>query len=229
MKKILFNATEAISDIPDGATIMVGGFGLCGVPERLISALADFGTRNLTLISSHAGQEGRGVGLLLEHKQLRRLISTYLGDNPRCEKLVLERALEIELSPQGTFAERIRCGGAGLGGFYTPTGVGTIVAEGKETRSWNGRFYLLEHPLQADFALIRAWKADTAGNLVYRKTARNFNPVMASAAKVTIAEVDEMVEEGQLDPDFIHTPGIFVQCLLAPEPDSDKSSAQINL
>jgi 3-oxoacid CoA-transferase subunit A len=224
MKKILFNAAEAISDIPDGATIMVGGFGLCGVPERLISALADFGTRNLTLISSHPGQEGRGVGLLLERKQLRRLISTYLGDNPLCEKLVLERALEIELSPQGTFAERIRCGGAGLGGFYTPTGVGTIVAEGKETRTWNGRFYLLESPLLADFALIKAWKADTAGNLVYRRTARNFNPVMASAAKVTIAEVDELVEEGQFDPDFIHTPGIFVQCLLVPDAGVDKSS-----
>jgi 3-oxoacid CoA-transferase subunit A len=214
MIKVVTSAAEAIHDIPDGASIMVGGFGLCGIPENLIAALSQFGTKNLTLISSHAGTENQGIGLLLRQKQVSRLIATHIGDNHLCEKLVLERALEIELSPQGSFAERIRAGGAGLGGFYTPTGAGTILAEGKETRSWNGRLYVLETPLQADFALIRAWKGDTAGNLVYRQTARNFNPVMATAAKVTIAEVGELAAAGDLDPNFIHTPGIYIQRII---------------
>jgi 3-oxoacid CoA-transferase subunit A len=214
MIQFITNAAEAIHDIPDGATLMVGGFGLCGIPENLLAALAQFGTKNLTLISSHAGTENQGIGLLLGNKQVRKLITTHIGDNHLCEKLVLERALEIELSPQGTFAERIRAGGAGLGGFYTPTGVGTIIAEGKETRSWNDRLYVLETPLQADFALIKAWKGDLAGNLIYQRTARNFNPVMAAAARVTIAEVEEMVTVGEMDPNFIHTPGVYIQRIL---------------
>lgn len=214
MVKVVASSAEAIHDIPDGATLMVGGFGLCGIPGNLITALAQFGTKNLTLISSHAGTENQGIGLLLRQKQVRRLITTHIGDNHLCEKLVLERALEIELSPQGTFAERIRAGGAGLGGFYTPTGAGTIIAEGKETRAWNGRLCVLEAPLQADFALIRAWRGDLAGNLIYQKTARNFNPIMAAAARVTIAEVEEMVTAGELDPNLIHTPGIYIQRIL---------------
>ncbi len=223
MIQFITNAAEAIHDIPDGATLMVGGFGLCGIPENLLAALAQFGTKNLTLISSHAGTENQGIGLLLGNKQVRKLITTHIGDNHLCEKLVLERALEIELSPQGTFAERIRAGGAGLGGFYTPTGVGTIIAEGKETRSWNDRLYVLETPLQADFALIKAWKGDLAGNLIYQRTARNFNPVMAAAARVTIAEVEEMVTVGEMDPNFIHTPGVYIQKILHCSSQADRA------
>lgn len=214
MLKLVSSAEEAVAAIPDGARIMIGGFGLCGIPENLIAALCSKGTRKLTVISSHAGVDDFGVGLLLAQRQVSKMISTYIGDNRLCEKLVLRGELDVELSPQGTFAERIRAGGAGLGGFYTPTGVGTIIAEGKEVRSWNGKMYVLEQPLRADFALIKAWKGDSQGNLVYRKTGRNFNPIMAAAADTTIAEVEELAEVGQLDADMIHTPGIFVSSVL---------------
>jgi 3-oxoacid CoA-transferase subunit A len=214
MAKIFQDIQEAISDIPDGATIMVGGYGLCGIPENLIRALREKGTQNLILISNNAGVDNAGVGLLLRNRQVKKMIATYVGENSFFEKLVLKGQLQIELSPQGTFAERIRAGGAGLGGFYTPTGYGTIAAENKETRIWNGRHYVLELPLRAQFALVKAWRGDSSGNLVYRATARNFNPLMATAADVTIAEVEGLVEAGQLDPDRIHTPGIYVQRIL---------------
>ena len=205
MTKDFQDIQQAIADIPDGATVMVGGFGLCGIPENLIAALREKKTQNLTLISNNAGVDDFGVGLLLQNGQVKKMIATYVGDNAFFEKLVLNGQLQIELSPQGTFAERIRSGGAGLGGFYTPTGYGTIAAANKETRTWNGRHYVLELPLRAQFALIKAWRGDRAGNLVYRATAQNFNPLMATAADVTIAEVEELVEPGQLDPNHIHT------------------------
>jgi 3-oxoacid CoA-transferase subunit A len=205
------DAHEAIADIQDGATIMMGGFGLCGLPENLINALREKGTRNLTVISNNAGIDGLGVGLLLDNRQVRKVISTYVGENQLFEKLVLSGELEAELIPQGTFSERMRAGGAGIAGFYTPTGYGTVVAEGKETREFNGRMYVLERGLTADFAFVKAWKGDKWGNLIYRKTARNFNPVMATAARVTIAEVEHLVEVGQLEPDSIHTPAIYVR------------------
>lgn len=214
MTRVFQNVEEAIADIQDGATVMVGGFGLCGVPENLIRALRDKGTQNLTLISNNAGTDQAGVGLLLRNRQVRKMIATYVGDNSFFEKLVLNGQLQIELSPQGTFAERIRAGGAGLGGFYTPTGYGTIVAENKETRVWNGRHYVLELPLRAQFALVKAWRGDRMGNLMYRATAQNFNPLMATAADVTIAEVEKLVEIGELDPNQIHTPAIYVQRIL---------------
>jgi 3-oxoacid CoA-transferase subunit A len=193
---------------------MLGGFGLCGIPENLIAALRDKGTRNLTIISNNAGIDGRGAGLLLEARQIRKIIATYVGENKLFEELALAGELEVELVPQGTFSERMRAGGAGIAGFYTPTGYGTIVAEGKETREFNGRMYVLERPLTADFAFVKAWKGDRWGNLVYRKTARNFNPVMATAARVTIAEVERLVELGGLEPDCIHTPALYVQRIL---------------
>ena len=210
MNKVIRDATQAVSDIGDGATIMMGGFGLCGIPENLIQALRDQGARDLTVISNNAGIDAFGIGILLEKRQIKKMISTYVGENRLFEELVLKGELEVELCPQGTFAERIRAGGAGIGGFYTPTGYGTVVAEGKETRSWGGRQYVLELPLKADFAFVKAHWGDRTGNLVYRKTARNFNPLMAMAARVTIAEVEVMVEPGDLDPDTIHTPGIYV-------------------
>lgn len=214
MNKVLATADEAVAAIPDGASIMMGGFGLCGIPEHLIAALLRRGTRNLTIISNNAGIDDYGVGPLLKSRQVRKMISTYVGENKEFERQFLQKEIEVELVPQGTFSERMRAAGAGIGGFFTPTGAGTLIAEGKESRVIDGRAYILEAPLSADFAFIKAWKGDRVGNLVYRKTARNFNPMMAAAARHTIAEVEELVETGALDPDGIHTPGIFVKRLL---------------
>jgi 3-oxoacid CoA-transferase subunit A len=211
MNKVLSNAAEAVALVPDGATIMMGGFGLCGIPETLITALHARGTKDLTLISNNAGVDDFGIGILLRARQVRKMISTYVGGNKEFERQFLTGELEVELVPQGTFAERIRAGGAGIGGFFTPTGVGTLVAEGKETRTIDGKAYVLERPLHADFAFVKGWRGDRAGNLVYRRTARNFNPVMATAAEVTIAEVEHLVEPGEIDPDHVVTPGIFVR------------------
>ena len=210
MNKVVANAEEAIQDVFDGATIMVGGFGLCGMPENLIRALASKGTKNLTTISNNAGVDGLGMGLLLANGQIRRHIGTYVGENKLLEKMVLDGTVQLDLVPQGTFSERIRAGGAGIPAFFTPTGVGTIVADGKEAREFDGRPYIMERALRADFAFVKAWKGDKWGNLTYRKTARNFNPMMATAAKVTIAEVEHLVEPGELDPDTVHTPSVFV-------------------
>jgi 3-oxoacid CoA-transferase subunit A len=210
MNKIVVSAEEAIKDVFDGATIMVGGFGLCGMPENLIRALAHKGVKHLTTISNNAGVDGFGMGLLLANGQIRRHIGTYVGENKLLEEMVLKGTVQLDLVPQGTFSERIRAGGAGIPAFFTPTGVGTMVAEGKETREFDGRTYVMEHALKADFAFVKAWKGDAWGNLVYRKTARNFNPMMATAAKVTIAEVEELVDVGTLDPDMVHTPSVFV-------------------
>jgi 3-oxoacid CoA-transferase subunit A len=214
MNKVVTSAEEAIEDVFDGATIMVGGFGLCGMPENLIRALARKGVKNLTTISNNAGVDGFGMGLLLANGQIRRHIGTYVGENKLLESMVLKGTVQLDLVPQGTFSERIRAGGAGIPAFFTPTGVGTMVAEGKETREFDGRSYVLERALKADFAFVKAWKGDTWGNLVYRKTARNFNPIMATAAKVTIAEVEHLVEVGDLDPDKVHTPSVFVKRIL---------------
>jgi 3-oxoacid CoA-transferase subunit A len=214
VNKVVRDAAEAIADVQDGATIMLGGFGLCGIPENLITALRDKGTKNLTIISNNAGVDGRGAGLLLEARQIRRIIATYVGENKLLEEFAITGDLQMELIPQGTFSERMRAGGAGIAGFYTPTGYGTLVADGKETREFNGRMYVLERALTADFAFVKAWKGDRLGNLIYRRTARNFNPVMATAAKVTIAEVEQLVEPGELDPDAVVTPGIFVKHIL---------------
>jgi 3-oxoacid CoA-transferase subunit A len=211
---VLASAAEAVARIPDGATIMMGGFGLCGIPETLIDALRARGTRGLTVISNNAGVDDFGIGVLLRARQVRKMISTYVGENKEFERQFLTGELEVELVPQGTFAERIRAGGAGIAGFFTPTGYGTLVAEGKETRVIDGKPYVLEAPLKADFAFVKAWKGDRMGNLVYRKTARNFNPVMATAAAVTVAEVEHLVEPGELDPDHVVTPGIFVRHIL---------------
>ena len=211
MDKVISGAREAAALIPDGASVMVGGFGLCGIPENLIAALREQGTRLLTIISNNAGVDGFGLGVLLESRQVRKIIATYVGENQEFERQCLSGELEVELVPQGTFAERIRAGGAGIGGFFTPTGYGTLVAEGKETRIIDGLPHVLEQPLKADFALIKAYRGDAEGNLVYRKTARNFNPMMATAARVTIAEVEHLVETGAIDPDHVHTPGIFVR------------------
>ena len=211
MNKVVANAEDAIRDVLDGATIMIGGFGLCGMPENLIRALVNKGTRNLHTISNNVGIDGVGNGLLLAAGQIVHHIGTYVGENKLLEELVLAGKIKLELVPQGTFAERIRAGGAGIPAFYTPTGVGTIVAEGKETREFEGRLYVMERGLTADFALVKAWKGDRAGNLIYRKTARNFNPMMATAARITIAEVEHLVDVGELDGDAIHTPSIFVK------------------
>src|SRR6516165_5721529 len=211
MNKVVASAEEAIPDVFDGATIMVGGFGLCGMPENLIRALARKGAKNLTTISNNAGVDGFGMGLLLANGQIRRHIGTYVGENKLLEEMVLKGNIQLDLVPQGTFSERIRAGGAGIPAFFTPTGVGTLVAEGRETRDFDGRTYLMMPALKADFAFVKAWKGDLWGNLVYRKTARNFNPVMATAARVTIAEVEELVEVGKLDPDSIQTPSIYVK------------------
>ena len=210
MNKVVGSADEAVRDVFDGATIMVGGFGLCGIPENLIRALVKKGTKNLTTISNNVGVDGLGMGLLLAAGQIRKHIGTYVGENKLLEQMVLEGRIELDLVPQGTFSERIRAGGAGIPAFYTPTGVGTVVAKDKETREFDGRLYLMEHALKADFGLVKAWKGDTWGNLVYRKTARNFNPMMATAARVTIAEVEDLVEPGELEPDMVHTPSVFV-------------------
>ena len=211
MHKVVASPEDAIQDVFDGATIMVGGFGLCGMPENLIRALARKGVKNLTTISNNVGVDGAGMGLLLANGQIRRHIGTYVGENKLLEQMVLNGTVHLELVPQGTFSERIRAGGAGIAAFFTPTGVGTVVAEGKEAREFDGRAYIMERALRADFAFIKAWKGDKWGNLVYRKTARNFNPMMATAAKITIAEVEHLVEPGELDPDMVHTPSVFVK------------------
>ncbi len=210
--KIFPDAASALAGVvADGITIMSGGFGLCGIPENLIAALRDSGATGLTVISNNAGVDGFGLGLLLATRQIRKMISSYVGENKEFERQYLARELELEFTPQGTLAERIRAGGAGIPGFFTATGVGTLIAEGKDHRDFGGRTYIMETGLVADLSIIKAWKADTEGNLVYRKTARNFNPMMATAGRVTIAEVEEIVPLGTLDPDSIHTPGIFVQ------------------
>jgi 3-oxoacid CoA-transferase subunit A len=211
MNKVVANSDEAIRDVFDGATIMIGGFGLCGIPENLIRALVRKGTKGLTTISNNVGVDGYGMGLLLAAGQIQRHVGSYVGENRLLEQMVLEKRIDLELTPQGTFSERIRAGGAGIPAFFTPTGYGTMVAENKETREFDGRMYVMERALKADFAFVKAWKGDTWGNLVYRKTARNFNPMMAAAAKVTIAEVEHLVGVGELEPDCVHTPGIYVK------------------
>jgi 3-oxoacid CoA-transferase subunit A len=215
MNKVYADAAAALSGlVKDGMTIMAGGFGLCGIPETLILAIRDSGARNLTFISNNAGVDGAGLGLLLETHQIRKMISSYVGENKLFAQQYLSGELELEFNPQGTLAERIRAGGAGIPAFFTKTGVGTIIAEGKEVREFDGEQYVMERGLFADIAVVHAWKGDTEGNLVYRKTARNFNPMMATAAKMTIAEVENIVEAGEIDPDHIHTPGIFVKRLV---------------
>ena len=214
MNKLVESADAAVADIRDGATIMVGGFGLCGNPENLIAALHRSGVKGLTLISNNCGTTDLGLGPLLQARQIRKILASYVGENKEFERQFLSGELEVELVPQGTLAERIRAGGAGIGGFYTRTGVGTQVADGKESRIIDGQEYILEQPLRADFALVHAHTADTHGNLVFRKTARNFNPVMATAARVTIAEAERVVAPGQLDPDQVQTPGIYVKRLV---------------
>lgn len=213
MDKRVANADAAVAKIKDGATILLGGFGLCGIPENLIAALQRKGSKNLTLVSNNAGVDNFGIGLLLQTKQVKKMIASYVGENKTFEQLALKKEIDVELNPQGTLAERIRCGGAGIPAFYTPTGYGTMAAEGKEVRDFNGRPHVLVLSLRGDFAFIKAWKGDRWGNLVYRKTARNYNAVMATAADYTIAEVEELVELGELDPNFIHTPGIFVDAI----------------
>ncbi|KIL44272.1 CoA transferase subunit A [Jeotgalibacillus soli] len=214
MKTIYQRFEEAAAHVKDGATIMVGGFGLCGIPENLILALRDIGVKDLTVISNNCGVDDWGLGVLLHNRQIRKMIGSYVGENKEFERQVLSGELEVELVPQGTLAERIRAGGAGIPAFFTPAGVGTLVAEGKEIRQFNGKEYVLEEALTADVSFVRAWMADKMGNLLYRKTARNFNPMIAAAGKVTIAEVEELVEIGQLGPNEIHTPSIYVQHLI---------------
>lgn len=210
MKKVVANAEAAIADIQDGATIMFGGFGLCGIPENSINAIVKKGIRNLVCISNNAGVDDFGIGLMLRQKQVRKMISSYVGENDEFERQLLSGELEVELIPQGTLAERCRAAGAGIPAFFTPAGYGTEVAEGKEVREFNGKHYLLEHAFESDFAIVKAWKGDTYGNLIFKDTARNFNPMMAMAGKITIAEVEELVEPGDLDPNHIQVPGIFV-------------------
>ncbi|MEH7121071.1 CoA transferase subunit A [Neobacillus vireti] len=214
MKKIFTSFEEAAGEIKDGMTLMVGGFGLVGIPENLIRALCKRNVKDLTVISNNCGVDDWGLGLLLKNNQIKKMISSYVGENKEFERQVLSGELEVQLVPQGTLAEKIRAGGAGIPAFYTPAGVGTPIAEGRETREFNGKEYLLEESLTADFSLVRAWKADKLGNLVYRQTAQNFNPMMAAAGKITIAEVEEIVEVGHLLPNEIHTPGIYVQGLI---------------
>lgn len=217
MNKVVQSFEEAIESIFDGATILVGGFGLCGIPENLIAALKLKGTTNLTAVSNNCGVDGFGLGILLENRQISKMISSYVGENKLFEKQFLNGELEVELAPQGTLAERLRAGGAGIPAFYTATGVGTPVAEGKESKQFNGRDYILEQAITGDFALVKAWKADKSGNLMFRKTARNFNPLAAMAGKITIVEVEEIVEIGELDPDAIHLAGIYVQKIILAE------------
>lgn len=235
MNKVYQSALEACRDIPDGATILAGGFGLCGIPENCIAALRELGTKNLVVVSNNCGVDDFGLGILLRNKQIRKMISSYVGENKEFERQYLTGELEVELTPQGTLAERIRAGGAGIPAFYTPTGAHTAISEGglpvlynadgtvkkysdkKEVRTFDGRDYVLEPAIRGDFALVKAWKADRSGNLIYRRTARNFNPMMATAAKITIAEVEEIVDIGTLDPDTIHTPGIYVHRLIQGE------------
>ena len=209
--KVMYTFEEAIDRIQDGATLIVGGFGLCGIPEKAILALRDKGVKDLTIVSNNCGVDDWGLGLLLANRQIKKMISSYVGENALFEKLYMSGELEVEFCPQGTLAERMRAGGAGIAGFYTPTGVGTLVAEGKEIKNFDGRDYVLERGIVGDFAFVKAWKGDKFGNLMFRKTSRNFNPMAATAGKITIAEVEELVEVGQLDPDQVHTPGVYVQ------------------
>lgn len=211
INKVVANAEAAVADIPNNVVLMLGGFGLCGIPENCISALVDKKITGLTCISNNAGVDDFGIGLMLQQHQVKKMISSYVGENKEFERQLLSGELEVELTPQGTLAERIRAGGAGIPAFFTPAGYGTEIAEGKETREFDGKMYLMESWLKADFALVKAWKGDTAGNLVFKGTARNFNPMMAAAGKITIAEVEELVPAGELDPNTIHTPGVFVQ------------------
>ncbi len=213
MDKRIASVDAAIAKLTDGATILMGGFGLCGIPENLIAAVRRKGTKDLTIVSNNAGVDDFGIGLLLQQRQVKKMISTYVGENKLFEQLVLSGELQVELNPQGTLSERLRAGGAGIPAFYTPTGYGTMVADNKETREFDGRQYVLERALRGNFAFIKAWKGDRWGNLIYRKTARNFNPMMATAADYVIAEVEELVELGQLDPNQIHTPGIFIDAV----------------
>jgi 3-oxoacid CoA-transferase A subunit len=210
VNKIVANARDAVKDIPDGALLALGGFGLCGIPENCIGAIREKGIKNLTCISNNAGVDDFGIGLLLQTRQVKKMISSYVGENKLFEQLVISGELEIELTPQGTLAEKLRAGGAGIPAFYTPTGVGTVIAQGKEVKEFDGRKYLLERSFKPDFAIVKAWKGDPMGNLVYRLAARNFNPMVATCGKITIAEVEELVPLGALNPDQIHTPGIFV-------------------
>ncbi|TAM91595.1 CoA transferase subunit A [bacterium] len=214
MKKVVDSADEAVKDLFDGATIAIGGFGLCGIPQDVIEAVVRKGTKSHTIVSNNAGVDGWGIGLMLEAGQVKKMVSSYVGENKYFEKLVLEGKLDLEFNPQGTLAERLRAGGAGIAAFFTPTGFGTTIADGKETREFDGRMYVMERGITADFAFVHAWKGDRFGNLVYRKTARNFNPMAATAGKVTIAEVEELVEPGELDPDLIHTPSVFVNRII---------------
>ena len=214
MDKVVKTAAEAVQDIPDGATVLAGGFGLCGIPELCIRALRDKGAKQLTFVSNNCGVDEFGLGLLLDTKQIKKMVSSYVGENKEFERQFLSGELEVELVPQGTLAERLRAGGAGIPAFYTPAGFGTQVAEGKETREFNGRPYVMERGIVGDYAIVKAWKADRYGNLMYRLTARNFNPLCAMAGKVTIAEVEEIVDVGELEPNQIHTPGVFVQRVL---------------
>lgn len=214
MKRICTSFQDAVADIQDGATLMVGGFGLCGIPENAILALVEKGVKDLTVISNNCGVDDWGLGLLLKNKQIRKMVGSYVGENKEFERQVLSDEIEVELIPQGTLAEKIRAGGAGIPAFYTPAGVGTPIADGKETRMFNGKEYLLEESLTADFSIVRAWKGDKMGNLVYHKTARNFNPMIAAAGRVTIAEVENLFEVGELEPNSIHTPSIYVQTLI---------------
>ncbi|MCH7320375.1 CoA transferase subunit A [Solibacillus sp. MA9] len=214
MDKVIGSVQEAVQQIEDGAVLLVGGFGLCGIPENLIQALKDKGIKDLTVVSNNCGVDDFGLGVLLEQKQISKMIASYVGENKRFEQQFLSGELEVELTPQGTLAERIRAGGAGIPAFYTATGVGTPIAQGKETKQFDGKTYLLERAITGDFALVKAWKADRAGNLVFRKTSRNFNPLVATAGRVTIVEVEELVEIGELEPDEIHLPGIYVQHLV---------------
>jgi len=218
MDKRIASPDEAIANLRDGMTILMGGFGLCGIPERLIDAVGRKGTKDLTIVSNNAGVDGAGIGLLLQNRQVKKMVSSYVGENKLFEQLVLSGELQVELNPQGTLAERLRAGGAGIPAFYTPTGYGTMVAEGKETREFDGRHYVLERALRGNFAFIKAWKGDRMGNLIYRKTTRNFNPMMATAADHVIAEVEQLVEPGMLPPDQIHTPGIFIDAIFDGSP-----------
>ena len=213
--KVLTSFAQAVADIADGSSVIVGGFGLCGIPEKSIAALRDHGARGLTIVSNNCGVDDFGLGQLLANHQIGRLVASYVGENSLLERQFLAEELDVELVPQGTLAERMRAGGAGIAAFYTPTGVGTLIAEGKEAREFDGRDYVLERAITGDFALVKAWRGDTLGNLIYRDTARNFNPLAAMAARVTIAEVEELVDAGELEPNQIHTPGIFVQRILA--------------
>jgi 3-oxoacid CoA-transferase A subunit len=214
INKVVADCDFALKGVKDNMTLLVGGFGLCGIPENLIAALKRTGAKNLTCVSNNAGVDGFGLGMLLESRQIKKMISSYVGENKEFERQFLSGELEVELNPQGTLAERLRAGGAGIPAFYTPTGVGTVVAEGKDVREFDGRKYVLERAIRGDFALVKAWKADPFGNLIFRKTARNFNPMMAAAGKITIAEVEEIVDYGDIDPDHVHTPGIYVQMVV---------------